>query len=187
MSTTQRPATSITTGIVRLSYANLWEPTSMDENQKKKYNTAILIDKTDKTTVARVKTAIAAAEVLGKEKFGKSWIPAKMKPCLRDGDAEKPEDENYAGHYFLNAKSTTQPIMVNRKGHVIVDHDEIYSGVYAYVSLNFYPYNNVSIGVGVGLGNIMKAKDGEAFSGRSTPDEDFAELLENAGEDDDLV
>ena len=187
MSTTQKPATFVTTGIVRLSYANLWEPTSMEENQKKKYNTAILIDKKDKSTVVKVKAAIAAAEALGKEKFGKKWIPSKLKPCLKDGDVDKPEDDNYAGHYFLNAKSANQPVMVNRKMEKIIDRDEIYSGVYAYVSLNFYPYDNVSIGVGAGLGNIMKAKDGEAFSARSTPEEDFAELLENAGEDDDLV
>lgn len=187
MSKTEKPATSVTTGVVRLSYVNLWVPTSMEENQQKKYNTAILIDKKDKSTVAKVKAAIAAAEVLGKEKFGKKWIPAKLKPCLKDGDVDKPDDENYAGHYFLNAKSTTQPIMVNRKMEKIIDQDEIYSGVYAYVSLNFYPYDNVSIGVGAGLGNIMKAKDGEAFSGHSTPEDDFAELLDSTEDANDLM
>ena len=186
MSTETQP-TKVVTGEVRLSYANLWEPTSMDESQKKKYNAAILIPKKDKKTVAKVKAAIDAASVIGKEKFGKQWIPAKLKECLHDGDVDKPEDENYAGHYYVNAKSTAQPIMVDRKGNRIIDQSEMYSGVYAFVSLNFFPYCNVSVGVGAGLNNIMKYKDGPEFSARSTPDEDFAELLETAEEDDDLV
>lgn len=184
---TEMPKTKVVTGEVRLSYANLWEPTSMEEGQEKKYNTAILIPKKDKKTVADIKGAIEAASLIGKEKFGKSWIPAKLKPCLRDGDEEKPDDENYVGHYFLNAKSKAQPIMVNRRGQHIVDKSEMYSGVYAYVSLNFFPYNNISIGVGAGLNNIMKSKDGEQFGGGSTPEEDFADLLGNIPEDDDLI
>jgi hypothetical protein len=141
MSKTDSPNTKVVTGEVRLSYANLWEPTSMEEGQKKKYNTALLIPKKDKKTVEKLKAAIEAASLLGKEKFGKSWIPAKLKPCLRDGDEEKPDDENYAGHYFLNAKSAQQPVMVDRKGNRIVDQSEMYSGVYAFLSLNLFPNN----------------------------------------------
>lgn len=176
--TTESPKTKVVTGEVRLSYANLWEPTAMEEGQKKKYSAAILIPKTDTKTLDKVRTAIEAASVLGKEKFGKSWVPAKLKPCLRDGDLERPEDEAYAGHYFLSAKSAQQPTMIEKNGNKIIEQEKMYSGVYAFVSLNFFPYNNVSVGVGVGLNNIMKSRDGEAFSGRTTAEEDFAELMQ---------
>lgn len=181
--TTDQPKTKVVTGEVRLSYANLWEPTAMEENQKKKYSAAILIPKSDTKTVDKVKAAIEAASILGKEKFGKSWVPAKLKPCLRDGDLERPEDDAYAGHYFLSAKSATQPTMIDRAGNKIIEQEQMYSGVYAFVSLNFFPYNNVSVGVGVGLNNIMKSKDGDPFSGRTTAEEDFADLIGTEGDD----
>lgn len=184
--TTERPVTNIVTGEVRLSYAHLWVPTAMEKGQKEKYSAAILIKKTDKKTMAKVNAAIEAAEALGKEKYGKKWIPSKLKPCLKDGDVDRPEDENYAGCYYLSAKSSQQPTMIDRAGNKIVDQDAMYSGVYAFVSLNFYPYDNVSIGVGVGLNNIMKSRDGEPFSGRTTAEEDFAELIGTEADDDDL-
>jgi len=159
----------------------------MEEGQEKKYNTAILIQKSDKKTVAKVKAAIAEAERQGKEKFGTKWIPSKLKPCLKDGDIDKPEDPAYEGCYYLGAKSKTQPTMIDRQGNKIIDQDEMYSGVYAFVSLNFFPYNNISIGVGAGLNNIMKSKDGDAFANRATAEEDFAELLGTAGDADDLM
>ena len=56
----------------------------------------------------------------------------------------------------------------------ILDRDEVYSGCYARVSLNFYAFNsNGNKGVAVGLGNIQKIRDGESLGGRSTAAEDF--------------
>lgn len=185
--TSEAPKTKIVTGEVRLSYASLWEPTAMEEGQKKKYSSAILISKKDKKTLDKVNAAIEMASVMGKEKFGKRWVPGKLKPCLKDGDIDRPEDEAYAGHYYLSAKSTQQPTMIDKSGNKIIDQTEMYSGVYAFVSLNFFPYDNVSIGVGVGLNNIMKSRDGDAFSGRTTAEEDFADLLSGVDDTDDFL
>lgn len=181
MATEKNSPTRAVVGPVRLSYAHLWEPVAMEEGQKKKYQSVLLIPKKDKKSIAAVKKAIEAAETLGKEKFGKKWIPGKLKECLHDGDVDKPEQEEYENMYYLTAKNTNQPNMIFRNGEKILDREEMYSGVWAFVSLNFFPYNNVSIGVGVSLNNLMKDRDDEPFSGQSSAEEDFADMIDSDG------
>jgi hypothetical protein len=49
----------------------------------------------------------------------------------------------------------------------ILGRDEVYSGCYGRVSLNFYAFNfNGNKGVACGLGNIQKIKDGEPLNKR---------------------
>lgn len=165
--------TNMVTGVVRLSYANVWEPKAMNQGDREKYSTAILIDKKDKATVKAIENCIEAAKQAGKAKWN-GKIPATLKLPLRDGDEEKPDDENYAGMYFLNASSTTPPQIVDKRVQPILDRDEVYSGVFAKVSLNFYPFNtNGNRGVAVGLGNIQKIKDGDRLAGGTTAAQDF--------------
>ena len=85
-------STKIVTGKARFSYVNVFEPTSMDESQEKKYNLSILIPKSDKATMAKIHAAIEEATQQGlTSKFG-GKKPATLKNPLRDGDIEKPED-----------------------------------------------------------------------------------------------
>lgn len=189
MATTKTPTnqsanTKLTTGVVRLSYAHVWEPSAIQEGQEKKYSCSIIISKDDKATLAKIEAATTAATQLGiSGKFG-GKKPAKLKLPLRDGDEERPEDEAYANCFFLNASSKTKPGIVDKNVNPILDQEEVYSGCYARVSLNFYPFDtNGNKGVAVGLGNIQKVKDGEALGGRSNPEEDFAEVIE----DDDML
>jgi hypothetical protein len=66
-----------------------------------------------------------------------------------------------------------------------VDEDEIYSGVWAIISVTFYGYDvSGNRGIACGLNNVMKFKDGERLGGRSSADNDFADI--DAEEDDDL-
>ena len=56
----------------------------------------------------------------------------------------------------------------------ILDRSEVYSGVYAYVSLSFYAFNtNGNKGVACGLGNIQKVRDGEPLGGRTNASAEF--------------
>lgn len=157
----------------RLSYFHGWEPTSINGGPER-YSTSVLIPKDDKETVDAINKAIDAAIEEGIAKFGgKKPNKAAIKLPLRDGDAER-EDEAYKGHYFLNANSKTAPQIVDKSINPILDRDEVYSGCYARVSLNFYAFNsNGNKGVAVGLGNIQKIRDGESLGGRSTAAEDF--------------
>ena len=56
----------------------------------------------------------------------------------------------------------------------ILERSEVYSGVYARVSINFYAFNsNGNKGIACGLGNIQKVKDGEPLGGRTNAADDF--------------
>ena len=105
--------TKVVTGICRFSYANLWEPKAMDENSKAKYSVSLIIPKSDTKTIEKIHAAIQAAyeEGQGKLKGNGKSVPALsvLKTPLRDGDAERPDDEAYADSYFVNANSGTAP------------------------------------------------------------------------------
>ena len=173
MSNTKINTTKVVTGIVRLSYANVWEPTSVNGSNPK-YSVSLIIPKDDKDTIDRINKAIDAAIKAGAPKFG-GKIPNKaaLKLPLRDGDLER-DDEAYQNSYFVNANSNTPPQIVDRAVQPILDRSEVYSGCYARVSVNFYAYNsNGNKGIACGLGNIQKVKDGPALGGKSTAAEDF--------------
>lgn len=175
--------THVVTGKVRLSYANLFEPKAISEGQQAKYSVSVLIPKSDNATLTRIKKAIEEAKQQGATKWG-GKIPTNLKLPLRDGDTERPDKPEYAGHYFVNANSLSKPGIVDQNLNPIIDQSEVYSGCYARVSLDFYPYNsNGNRGIACGLGNVQKIADGEALSGKTSPDDDFEPV---ATEEDDL-
>ena len=166
----------------RLSYFHGWEPTSINGGPER-YSVSVLIPKDDKETVKAINDAIDAAIEEGIAKFGgKKPNKAAIKLPLRDGDTER-EDEAYAGHWFINANSKTAPQIVDKAVKPILDRDEVYSGCYARVSLNFYAFNsNGNKGIACGLGNIQKIRDGESLGGRRSATDDFS-----TEEDDDFL
>ena len=175
--------TKVITGInTRLSYFHGWEPVSINGGEPK-YSVSVLIPKTDKATLDAISKAVDTAIEDGVAKFGgKKPNKAALKMPVRDGDLER-EDEAYKGHYFINANSKTAPQIVDKTVKPILDREEVYSGCYGRVSLNFYAFNsNGNKGVACGLGNIQKIKDGESLGNRSTAAEDFTTL-----EDDDFL
>lgn len=168
--------TKVVTGTVRLSYANLWEPKSINGG-KEKYSVSVIIPKSDQRTIDRIERAVDAAIEEGIGKFGgKKPNKKTIKLPLRDGDVEK-DDEAYKDAYFINANSMTAPQIVDVNVEPILDRSEIYSGVYARVSLNFYAFNvNGNKGVACGLGNVQKVRDGEPLGGRTNASEEFEVL-----------
>ena len=167
----------VITGVCRLSYANIWQAKSINGGAPK-YSASVLIPKSDTKTVAKVKAAIVAAyeEGEGKLKGNGKTVPAlvSLKTPFRDGDTERPDDEAYAGHWFINANSNTAPGVVDANREPIYDTSEIYSGVYARVSLSFYAFNsNGNRGIACALQNIQKVRDGEALGGKSKAEDDF--------------
>ena len=74
---------------------------------------------------------------------------------------ERPDDEAYANSYFVNANSVTAPGIVDAACQQILDHSEIYSGVYGRASITFYAFNTkTSRGIACGLQNIQNILDG---------------------------
>ena len=121
----------------RWSYANVWDPKSINGGTPK-YSVSLIIPKSDKKTVEAIKAAIQAAYEEGESKLkgnGKT-VPALsvIKTPLRDGDAERPDDPVYADAYFINANSATAPGIVDADLKPILERSEVYSGVYGRAS-----------------------------------------------------
>ena len=175
--------TKVVTGLVRLSYANVWEPKAANENAQPKYSVSIIIPKSNKETLKKINDAIDAAIEEGIGKFG-GKIPNKaaLKLPLQDGDLER-EDDAYKGCWFINANSKTAPQVVDRHVQPIIDRSEIYSGVYARVSISLYAFSvNGNKGVACGLGNIQKIRDGEPLGGHTNASNDF-DAVDDGDED----
>jgi len=104
--------TKVITGKIRLSYANIWKPKSINGGDPK-YSASLIIPKSDTKTLDQINTAIECAKQDGKGKWG-GKIPPVLKLPLRDGDEERPDDEAYKNSYFINATSATPPGVVDR-------------------------------------------------------------------------
>lgn len=179
--------TKVITGVnTRWSYVNAWEPKSINGGAPK-YSVSLIIPKSDTKTIGKIQAAIQAAydEGQGKLKGNGKSVPALsvLKTPLRDGDAERPDDEAYADSYFINANSGTAPGIVDADRQPILDRSEVYSGVYGRASINFYAFNsNGNKGIACGLNNLQKIKDGEPLGGKSRAEDDF-----DTEEDDDFL
>lgn len=171
MANFSNPMKVITGPNTRWSYANVWEPKSINGGAPK-YSVSLIIPKSDKVTVEKIKKAIKAAyeEGQGKLKGNGKTVPALsvLKTPLRDGDLERPDDVAYANSYFINANSATAPGIVDADRNTIIDRSEVYSGVYGRASINLYAFNsNGNKGIACSLNNLQKIKDGEPLGGKS--------------------
>lgn len=176
--------TQITIGTVRLSYAHLVEPYAFNEDQEPRYSASLLIDKDDKETLSKVKYAIQEAFKTGQDKkfWGKDK-PARFHNPLRDGDEERPDDAAYAGKYYINAKNKYKPGIVDRRLQEIIDPSEIYSGMYANVSIAFFPFSRSgNKGISASLQAVQKVADGDPFGATTKPAHVF-EVLDDDDED----
>ena len=179
--------TKVITGVnTRWSYVNAWEAKSINGGAPK-YSVSLIIPKSDTKTIEKIQAAIQAAyeEGQGKLKGNGKSVPALsvLKTPLRDGDAERPDDEAYADAYFINANSATAPGIVDADRQPVIDRSEVYSGVYGRASINFYAFNsNGNKGIACGLNNLQKIRNGEPLGGKSRAEDDFA-----TEEDDDFL
>ena len=172
------PMKVITGPNTRWSYANVCEPKSINGGTPK-FSVSLIIPKSDTKTVAKIKAAIEAAYHEGESKLkgnGKTVPPlAALKTPLRDGDAERLDDEAYANSYFINANATTAPGIVDVDRNPILTRSEVYSGVYGRASISFYAFNsNGNRGIACGLNNLQKVRDGEPLGGKASAESDFA-------------
>lgn len=178
------------TGEVRLSYAHLFTPQVPQNGGEAKYGTAILIKKTDTKTLAKIKAAIdfVKADPASIQKWG-GKVPNPLKTPVRDGDEERPDSPDYKGCYFMNASSKRKPGIIGLDGLEIFDSTEVYSGCYCRVSINLFAFSNSgNKGIGAGLNNVLKVKDGENLGGApESAEEDFADILAEAPKTEDFT
>ena len=174
----------------RLSYVHVFKPYAGIAGQEEKYSTTILIPKKDTNTKASIDAAIAEAERKGIAAKWDGVKPPVVPNPLWDGDGVKSDGSEFGveckGHWVLtaSAKSDYPPQVVNQRVEPIMNQSEMYSGVWANVAINFFPYKYAGKkGIGAGLGNIQKVKDGESLAGTRTAQQDFKPVASAEDED----
>lgn len=178
MTKTANPLKVVTGPDTRWSYVNAWEPKSINGGTPK-YSVSLIIPKSDKKTIEKIKAAIEAAyrEGEGKLKGNGRTVPplATLKTPLRDGDVERPGDPAYANAYFMNANNSSAPGIVDADRQPILERSEIYSGVFGRASVNLYAFNtNGNKGIACSLNHLQKIRDGAHLGGKSNAEDDFA-------------
>lgn len=176
-------ATNIVFTEARLSYCNLINPRPADANGPAKYDTMVIVSKKDTVGVALALEAIEAAKLEGKAKKGK-WqgkVPANLKLIWKDGDAPENADVDDAvrGCYYFNASAGQKPVkIVDKRVQPTTSEEEVYSGVYANVSVNFYPYETNGNGITAGLKGVQVLGKGDHLDGSYQAPESVFDVLD---------
>lgn len=169
--------TNVTTGEVRLSYVNLFQPRANQPGQEPKYSVTILLPKSDTATFQRIQAAIQEAYKKGVSSLWNGARPP-LKTPIHDGDGVRPNGEQFGpecrGHWVFTASSKQRPEVVDAQLNPIIDQSRVYSGIYGRVNVNFFAYNNSgNRGIGAGLGPVQILRDGEPLGGRVTAEAAF--------------
>ena len=177
-------STKITTGKVRFSYVTIFEPRAGEDGGEPKYSIALLIPKSDTTTVEKIKAAMKEAADAFRAKNGQASLPANPMSPLHDGDGTKPNSgEPYGdeckGCWVMNASSKQKPLILDAFGNECTDPGEIYSGCYGRAVINFFGYSNRRKGIGCGLMGVKKLTDGDPLGGARASADDFNDGYED--------
>lgn len=165
--------TNVTTGEARLSYVHLFKPHAQQPGSEEKFSCTVLVPKSDTATKARIDAAIEAAKQKGINGKWNGVCPPIVPHPVHDGDGVRPSDgmpfgPECKGHWVFtaSAKADYPPEIVDQNGNPMINQSEMYSGVYALVNVEFYPYMyGGKKGIGCGLGPVKKVRDGEALGG----------------------
>ena len=174
--------TKVVFGPCHLSFPHLFAKKKFDgDTGDGKYMVTVMIPKKEKETINAINKAIETAKAAGIAKKWGGKEPRKLTLPLMDGDDAN--DELMHGHYTIKAKSNMRPGVLDKERNPIVDEEEIYGGMWAVVSVTFFPYNAAgNTGVGVALNGVVKFKDDERFG--QSADHDFDNI--DLEDDDDL-
>ena len=181
--------TKVLTGEVRLSYVNLVAPrvNNNDPTATPKYSVTLLIPKTDTAVKANIDASIEAAAKDAQAKIWGGVRPPVLPIPIHDGDGVRENGTPYGpeckGCWVITASTKNKPQVVSQSDiNTELLPQDIYSGMYARVTINFFGYNTAGKrGVGCGLGNVMKTRDGEALAGGASAAADFAGVGMEAG------
>ena len=173
--------TAIRLGEVRFSYANVFSKRMNPDGTAGKYSVCVIIPKSNTEAVSLFKQAFENAKAAGKLTKWGGKVPAKVQLPLHDGDEERPDDPAFANSWYFNCSSGNAPgvRVKDELGQVVeaLDESDFYSGCFGAVTVNLFPYSsNGNMGVGVGLNNCIKLRDGDSLRGGRSADADFSDL-----------
>ncbi|WAX17727.1 hypothetical protein PM682P4_00015 [Parabacteroides phage PM682P4] len=162
----------------RLSFVKLFEATQINGMGEFNYSCALLIpkDSPEGAKLQQIHDAEIKAMIAKYPKL-KGQMPKNFASVVKDGD--EMDYAGYAGNWAINVKRKQKdgrPILINGHKQVITEPNELYSGCYANVSVNFSSYENTGkYGISCWLNGVQKAADGERLDGGSSVD-DFDEI-----------
>lgn len=187
--TPEKKAACITPPAI-LCYPALFEPKipkgSDPKTTKAKYSACLVFPPgTDLKGLQRL------AQEAANEKFGDKWPALHKAGRFKFPFRTDAEEKGYEkGSVFINAKSDTAPGVVGPMAGVdgkpvaIDDADELYPGCIVRASISFFGYDtNGNKGVGVGLNNLQKMREGKRIDGRRAASDEFDPIEEAAFDD----
>lgn len=173
---------------VRLAFPALFEAKTVNGEGDPAFSAVFLLD-ADDPQVAEINQALVA---VAKEKWGQKadailkQLRAAGKVALRDGD-EKAQYDGFEGNFYLSARMSTRPTVVDRDRTPLVAADgRPYAGCYVVASVELWAQDNgYGKRINAGLRGVQFLRDGDAFGGLrpATPDE-FDDMSEGAAADD---
>lgn len=178
--------TTVTTERTRLSFVHLFEPYANNPGQEARYSVTVLVPKSDIATKQRIDAAVTAAKQQGVAKKWNGVMPPVVATAIHDGDGVRsngePFGEECRGCWVFTASSKLAPQVVDLGLNPIINPTDVYSGCYARVCVNFFPYSsNGKRGVGIGLQAVQKIEDGEPLGGRISAAEAFGSPMAPMG------
>ena len=172
---------------VRMAFVNIFEPKQVNNEGEPKYTVTALLPKGS----PQLEIMEKAMKEVAREKWPKEAarvykaLVSEAKTCLRDGD-----NKNYGGfenHMYVSASSKVRPLIMDMDKTKLTNADaaRIYSGCYGYVLLDVWAQDNQhGKRINAVLKGVMKAADGEAFTGGAPATEaDFADIEVPEGEE----
>ena len=177
-------STKVVTGKVRLSFPALFEPVSF-ENGPAKYSVMLLIPKSDKKTIGKIREAEEEAKKNGVSTKWNGKMPKEIRSIIKDGDESADDFPEREDMWVMTVRTDRKPQVVDAQLNPVLDLAEVYSGVYGRVSINAYPYLFAKqAGVSFGLNNVQIVADGEPLGGATRAVDDFDEF---GDDDEDLI
>lgn len=169
-------STKLTTGKVRFSYVNIFEPKAPQGGGDPVYSITLLIPKNDTATVQKINAAMKEARDNFCSKNGASAIPVQFNHTMHDGDGVKDSGESYGaeckGCYVISVKSKQRPLIIDNFKQDITDPGQVYSGCYGRAVINFYGYSRQGKkGVSASLLGIQMLSEGEPLGTMATADD----------------
>lgn len=189
-------AESLMTPVARLCFPSLDKarvPKGANADAKAKFSACLLFDPSQFTPKdkARYKAMRQAALDALREKFGSKAFDDKGKPkagfdwpfndAALKADKYKGFEE---GMVYVNAKTEIQPGIADArdgkdssgKWPEAEDASDAYPGCFVRGKVQFFAYDNMRKGVGIGLGNVIIMKDGERMDGGVEAGNDFDDI-----------
>lgn len=173
---------------VRGAFLHLFEAKQVNGEGEAAYSGSFIFEKTS-PNVKRLNDAIdgeARKKWLDKAPTMLKQLRAADKVCLHDGDL-KTEYEGFPGHFFVSARNTSKPLVLDQKKSPLTKDDgKPYSGCFVNVVLDIWAQDNkFGKRVNASLKGVQFLRDGDAFSGSGPASPDaFEEVLEGADADD---